>query len=687
MDLAELGIKATTTGVKEAGADLDRLSGSAAKAQGATDGFVVGAGKASTASGVMSRAVSGLGASFATMGPLAIGAITALAGFAAAAVSIDAFVAATVDAENQQAQLAAALKSTGGVSGQTLDSLNKLSSELQALTNYEDDTIAKSQTLLLTFTKIGGDIFPKASKAILDLAQRMGGDLQGATLQVGKALNNPIQGITALSRAGIQFTEEQKNMIKGFVATNQVVKAQEVILKELENQFGGSAEAARATLGGALTSLQNAFGNLFEVSGPVVEKLRLGIEDLIKALSSDAFKDFANTVGTVIFEGLVAAVNGLTMFTKGVADFWAYAGPTIKEFASILWELAKVVIPAIGSAFLAMWEVVKPVIQYFLEGYRKIYDVAKQVYDIIANTPDVPAVANDNAAAVKPSAAVKASADAVEDAVNDGFTKGADTTQKAIEKSTATASNAAAKTTIDTAAQASAIGSKALTNSFGEGASTVGSSIESAASVQAAQIEAAGNVMAAKFEGTGRNIYDLWNNWGNSFVNSFGTTLGDLLVKFQNAQTEQLRAQAALLRAQANLTNEQAKSVRDGQGMDGTGGSGGSSTGGLGGSGGSSGGSSSSFSLSDENLYGKDRKRRDRNTGSSTNTGRGRGRGTEDDKLDKLDERGNISFKVINKTSPKDTLDDLGSYEGGRTIINNIGRNRHAVRRILGVSG
>lgn len=56
--------------------------------------------------------------------------------------------------------------------------------------------------MLLTFTRIGKDVFPKAVGPILNVSTAMGTDLNSAALQVGKALNDPAKGINALSRAG-----------------------------------------------------------------------------------------------------------------------------------------------------------------------------------------------------------------------------------------------------------------------------------------------------------------------------------------------------------------------------------------------------------------------------------------------------------------------------------------------------
>jgi len=213
------------------------------------------------------------------------GSLKNLATLAAAGTFFKKLIDETSAAQFAQAQLRAALKSTGNVAGQSVDQLNAMAGALQETTVFADDAVTASQSLLLTFTKVQGDIFPRATKAIADVAQAMGTDLQGATIQVGKALQDPIHGIAALSRSGIQFSEDQKAMIASLVETNQLAEAQTVILKELETQFGGSAEAAGKTLGGAIARLGNAFGDLFEISESASEGVVGAIEFIIKALN------------------------------------------------------------------------------------------------------------------------------------------------------------------------------------------------------------------------------------------------------------------------------------------------------------------------------------------------------------------------------------------------------------------
>lgn len=173
----------------------------------------------------------------------------------------------SIEAQNAIAQLNAVVKSTGGAAGFATPQLQALASEFQKVSVFSDEAIMSAQGLLLTFTNIRGAELTGATKAVLDLAQAMGGDLKGAAVQVGKALNDPKVGLTALRRVGVSFSESQIAVIKKLQETGQMVEAQRLILAELEVQFGGSAEAARNTLGGALKALSNAFGDTLEVSG------------------------------------------------------------------------------------------------------------------------------------------------------------------------------------------------------------------------------------------------------------------------------------------------------------------------------------------------------------------------------------------------------------------------------------
>ena len=110
--------------------------------------------------------------------------------------------------------------------------------------------------MLLTFKNIrnevgkGNDIFNQATVAVENLATRMADgavpsmeQLSKGLIKVGKALNDPVKGMTALGKVGVYFSDSQKKAIEAMVKAGDVMGAQKIILKELTTEFGGPAEA------------------------------------------------------------------------------------------------------------------------------------------------------------------------------------------------------------------------------------------------------------------------------------------------------------------------------------------------------------------------------------------------------------------------------------------------------------
>lgn len=186
-------------------------------------------------------------------------------------------------------QTDAVIKSTGGAAGMTAEAVADLASNLAGLTMFEDDAIQSGENLLLTFTNIGKDVFPAATKAILDISQAMGQDIQSSAVQLGKALNDPIAGISSLTRVGVTFTEQQKEQIKALVASGKVAEAQKIILQEIQKEFGGAAEAAGTTFAGKWKHVTDMIGNFKEAIGkPLLDALSKLIDQYFPSLQAAA---------------------------------------------------------------------------------------------------------------------------------------------------------------------------------------------------------------------------------------------------------------------------------------------------------------------------------------------------------------------------------------------------------------
>jgi hypothetical protein len=236
----------------------------------------------SLSSGISSE-TSGLGDLGKKLGGLLVAGIAAVGIGKAVGGFIRTGFAETMDASAGVAQLTAGIKSTGNAANVSVKGMEDLASSIQGYSGQTDDSIVASEQLLLTFTNIknvgANKIFDDATKAAANMAAKFGGDAASQSVLLGKALNDPVKGITALTRVGVSFTEKQKATIAAMVKTGNTIGAQKIILGELNTEFGGAAEAAGTALPGQLARLRRGFE---DVAQSVVEKVRPALGDFLE---------------------------------------------------------------------------------------------------------------------------------------------------------------------------------------------------------------------------------------------------------------------------------------------------------------------------------------------------------------------------------------------------------------------
>lgn len=243
------------------------------------------------------------------------------------------FVADAAESAKIARITANAIRTTGAAANVTADQVSSLATALSNKTAIDDETIQSGANLLLTFRNVrneagkGNDIFNQATAAAADLSVQFG-SVDGASKMLGKALNDPIKGMSALSRAGVTFTEQQKEQVKTLVKSGDVLGAQKIILKEIQQQVGGAAAAASDPM----ARLRVIAGNLGEDLGtkllPMVERAAewLG-ENLPKALDAleDVFKRVQPTLkkfGDFLSDKVVPALKDTAKFVEENKDFF-----------------------------------------------------------------------------------------------------------------------------------------------------------------------------------------------------------------------------------------------------------------------------------------------------------------------------------------------------------------------------
>ena len=273
--------------------------------------------------------------------------------------------------EQAIAQVRQGLISTGNAAGRTLEQLEGQASSLQKKTLFGDEEILQGATAqLLTFTNITGEQFDKAQQAILDVTTRLNGAGAGAdalkstSIQLGKALNDPIANLSALSRSGIQFTDQQKQMIKTLWETGRRAEAQSLILEELEKQYGGSAAAAADAGMGGFKQLQNAIGDLKEKMGKELLPMIQGLTSIIS--KSMGFIERNAEVFKTLFQVIVNSLPILALLTAGFMAFNLVmnANPIMLIVTGVALLIGALITAwqkseAFRGSILGLWEVLK----------------------------------------------------------------------------------------------------------------------------------------------------------------------------------------------------------------------------------------------------------------------------------------------------------------------------------------
>ncbi len=220
------------------------------------------------------------------------------------------------------AQTTSVIKSTGGAAKVTVKHITDLSDALERKTTVDGDVIQTGANMIATFTNVrnevgkGNNIFDQATSTVLDMSVALGQDTKNSAIQLGKALNDPIAGVGALSRVGVTFTKQQKDQIKTLVESGNRLGAQKIILAELNKEFGGSA-AAQATASGRMQvawhQLQDTIGSVLL---PVVDRFE---NSLAKRLIPD-INALATKYGPAVKTTLLRWVDGFTKLLPSTRD-------------------------------------------------------------------------------------------------------------------------------------------------------------------------------------------------------------------------------------------------------------------------------------------------------------------------------------------------------------------------------
>lgn len=358
--------------------------------------------------------LSGLGDRMGRLGRnLTLGVTTPLIAAGGAAVALAA------DAERSQARLSSVFGTMEADAWTTVDALNAQAEAIQSATTFDDEAVADAQAVMLTFGEVTGEAFDDSIEAAADLAAFWETDMQDSAQTLGKALQDPIDGMSRLGRQGIIFSDEQKELVESLVESGDVAAAQGVILDEVGRQVGDVAEDLAATTGGQMQQAMSQLANAGEAIGvfllPVLatlagwltsaaqwfQDLDPGVQGFIVGLAA-----IAAAVGPVLlvgskligaFQGIIQVFNLLKLalltnpFTALAAAVVAIAALIVLNWDQIVaflqgvWDTISDGFTAVGKWIQSVWKTITGV---FSDAVDAIAEVGAVLWEPIAEGLD-----------------------------------------------------------------------------------------------------------------------------------------------------------------------------------------------------------------------------------------------------------------------------------------------------------
>jgi hypothetical protein len=234
----------------------------------------------------------------------------------------------------------ATFKDAGDTTGEFAKHAIELADSLGRQIGVSPNVIKGAEGILATFHSVSSaagvqsGVFDRATKAAADLAAAGYGDMSTNAKALGKALEDPTKGLTALTKSGVNFTQAQKDQIKNMQKSGDMLGAQKIILGEVESQVKGTAAATAgsgAKMSVAFEEMKVKIGTSLLPAVSKVKEMFGGLFDFVGANASwlvpliAAFTGFAVAIFVIAkaVQMFTLALQGVKLAISGVKIAWA----------------------------------------------------------------------------------------------------------------------------------------------------------------------------------------------------------------------------------------------------------------------------------------------------------------------------------------------------------------------------
>lgn len=217
----------------------------------------------------ISGRISAVAAAFGRASPGVVGFAAAAGGLL---YMLKTSISEFTEYETRVLTLEGLLRATGYAAGFSSKELQQMAYQVDATTLASEKDVLSAISTLATFSNVRDDVFKRAIEQSQNFAAVFGDNITTAAQKLGRALDNPSEGLQTLQRRMTNITDADVEMAKQMQQSGRLIEAQELILARLDERIGGSGAAQAGGLAGKVDSLALAWNRLkLEIgeSGPV----------------------------------------------------------------------------------------------------------------------------------------------------------------------------------------------------------------------------------------------------------------------------------------------------------------------------------------------------------------------------------------------------------------------------------
>jgi Prophage tail length tape measure protein len=325
-----------------------------------------------------------------------------IAGAFAGAFSVSGMLKAAGEKGKAEKLLASQVAGTGEAAGLSAKQMIDYAQSLQKTTSFSASATEGAMSLLTTFRNVKGDQFKDAIKSAQNLSTVLGIDLSSSTRLVGKALNDPVNSLKLLRKAGVQFTDQQKSQIATMQAAGDMAGAQKIILAGLEGSFGGAAENMASPMAMLQNSITDVSASLGSILGPGIKVVAETLTEMLEPLAESRGalqalgKLIAGVLGAVLkpFGAALGQTAQLLMglFAGGSVSAVDFGNVAMLAFDNVTLGVMKLlpngeaIFTKIGVYGAATWEGISAGLGAFLENFKSGWTNLVGIVQVVASS-------------------------------------------------------------------------------------------------------------------------------------------------------------------------------------------------------------------------------------------------------------------------------------------------------------